>query len=487
MVSHYLIKYLFRFLGGLKAELLAVLIIAVIFIILIAFGVPFYFYYKKKYGHDIPTMLYASVNPEYMSAVYEPDEWEVPREKIALIQELGQGSFGMVYKGEFKTDDKGVLKCAVKTVNESASLRERIEFLQEASVMKAFNCHHVVKLLGVVSKGHPTLVVMELMGKGDLKAYLRSRRPDNEENIGNPNVQPPTLKEILQMAVEIADGMAYLAAKKFVHRDLAARNCMVSDDLTVKIGDFGMTRDIYETDYYRKGGKGLLPVRWMAPECLKDGLFSSQSDIWSYGVVLWEMATLASQPYQGLANEQVLQFVISGGKMSKPENCPEKLYAIMDLCWDKNPKARPTFIELIDMLLPDINQNKFREVSFYFTQRQETCAKENELCDSATASTPMRTQWMDTQNSREDSDDESEIAFFPPTRDISHVNCQGDSYHQEAIRGENRAYSVHSNDGSKGMSVTSSDDSKGSKISSASNGSIANGHISFLPGRTTMC
>lgn len=98
--------------------------------------------------------------------------------------------------------------------------------------------------------------------------------------MNNPEAYPPTVREILQMAVEIADGMAYLTAKKFVHRDLAARNCMVSDDLTVKIGDFGMTRDIYETDYYRKGGKGLLPVRWMAPECLKDGLFSSQSDVW---------------------------------------------------------------------------------------------------------------------------------------------------------------------------------------------------------------
>ncbi|XP_015912635.1 insulin-like peptide receptor isoform X2 [Parasteatoda tepidariorum] len=466
------------FRSGMRPEFLALLVIGIVFVVVSTFGaILFYAYQKKKYD-NMPTMLYASVNPEYMSAVYEPDEWEVPRDKIALLQELGQGSFGMVYKGEFTTEDRGLMKCAVKTVNETASLRERIEFLQEASVMKAFNCHHVVRLLGVVSKGHPTLVVMELMGKGDLKAYLRSRRPDSEENVGK-NVTPPTLKEILKMAVEIADGMAYLAAKKFVHRDLAARNCMVSDDLTCKIGDFGMTRDIYETDYYRKGGKGLLPVRWMAPECLKDGLFSSQSDIWSYGVVLWEMSTLASQPYQGLANEQVLHYVISGGKMSKPENCPDKLYALMELCWDKNPKARPTFLELIDMVLPDVDQGRFKEVSFYSSQRQETSTKESES-ESATASTPMRTQWMEAQNSHEESDTESEITFFPPTRNTSRLvgrNSQGDS----------RAYSVHSIEGSKGVSATSSDDSKGSKVSSTSNGSIANGGVPYVSCRTTVC
>ncbi|XP_053611419.1 insulin receptor-like isoform X2 [Plodia interpunctella] len=321
--------------------------------------------------------LFASVNPEYVSTVYVPDEWEVPRANIDLVRELGQGSFGMVYEGIAKNLEKGKpeTRCAVKTVNEHATDRERIEFLNEASVMKAFDTYHVVRLLGVVSRGQPTLVIMELMELGDLKTYLRSHRPDADSSIPKKDAgNPPTLQNILQMAIEIADGMAYLSAKKFVHRDLAARNCMVAGDLTVKVGDFGMTRDIYETDYYRKGTKGLLPVRWMSPESLKDGVFSSNSDVWSYGVVLWEMVTLAMLPYQGLSNEQVLRYVVEGGVMERPEHCPDRLYELMRACWAHRPAARPAFLQLVADLAPQA-MPYFRQRSFFHTpQGQETYA-----------------------------------------------------------------------------------------------------------------
>ncbi|XP_040027550.2 insulin receptor a [Gasterosteus aculeatus] len=341
------------------------------FVLLLFVAVAGFVMFKKNQTQGPSGPIYASSNPEYLSAndVYEADEWEVPRDKINILRELGQGSFGMVYEGIGKDIIKGEgdMHVAVKTVNESASLRERIEFLNEASVMKAFTCHHVVRLLGVVSKGQPTLVVMELMTNGDLKSFLRSLRPDAENNPGRP---PPSLKEMIQMAAEIADGMAYLNAKKFVHRDLAARNCMVAHDLTVKIGDFGMTRDIYETDYYRKGGKGLLPVRWMAPESLKDGVFTANSDCWSFGVVLWEISTLAEQPYQGLSNEQVLKFVMDGGYLDRPDNCADRIHNLMQMCWQYNPKMRPAFQEVIEMLREDLHPS-FREVSFFYSEENK--------------------------------------------------------------------------------------------------------------------
>ncbi|KAF2901799.1 hypothetical protein ILUMI_04395 [Ignelater luminosus] len=326
-------------------------IIIVIFIT-VTLALVYYYYHRRKHRFD-HLHLITNVNPDYAGPTYIEDEWEMDREDLIVSKELGQGTFGMVYSGFIKSKNR---PCAVKTINEHTNVHEKMVFLNEASVMKSFSeAHHVVKLLGVVSKGEPPLVVMELMARGDLKSFLRRSR-DSSTTI--------TCAEMYRMAAEIADGMMYLAAKKFVHRDLAARNCMVAADHTVKIGDFGMTRDIYETDYYRKESRGLMPVRWMAPESLADGVFTTDSDVWSYGVVLWEMATLAEQPYQGLANEQVLQFVIAQGTLERPPECPDLLYEIIEVCFRWRPNNRPRFEDIVEKLEPNIGQN-FRLVSFY--------------------------------------------------------------------------------------------------------------------------
>ena len=334
----------------------------------------YYALFQRNIERGVPGVLYASVNPEYLnsSEVYIPDEWELNREKIELLQEIGQGSFGMVYEG-IAHDINGVLECrvAVKTVNENATIRDRIQFLQEASIMKAFRSNHVTKLIGVVSQGQPTFVVMELMG-GDLQSFLRNRRPED-----HPSLLPLTRQEVIQMAAQIADGMAYLSARKYVHRDLAARNCFVANDRTVKIGDFGLARDIYELDYYRKGGKGLLPVRWMAPESLKDGIFTTSSDVWSFGVVIWEIVTYALQPYQGKSNEELLHYVSKGGCLRYPDECDELLRKLMDLSWQHDPKLRPSFLEIVRMLEEHVSHDFFM-CSFYHEMKRK--ALEDTMC-----------------------------------------------------------------------------------------------------------
>nr|UVJ47537.1 insulin receptor [Lasioderma serricorne] len=343
----------FEIYSASKPASLLIATVAIFFIALVVI-VALYFYWRRT-QYDV--RLIRSVNPDYTE--YIADEWELERSDLEINEELGKGSFGMVCSGRLKSLN---VPCAVKTVNENATAQDRVDFLNEASIMKSFsNSHHVVRLIGVVSKGDPPYVVMELMEQGDLKSYLRRSR-ESSNTI--------TCAEMYRMAIEIADGMAYLSAKKFVHRDLAARNCMVAADRTVKIGDFGMTRDIYENDYYRKETRGLLPVRWMSPECLADGVFTSDSDVWSYGVVLWEMVTLAEQPYQGLSNEQVLQFVIARGTMERPPECPQILYEIMEKCWKWRPIDRPLFMDIVAKLEPSVGQD-FRLISFYHSKEGE--------------------------------------------------------------------------------------------------------------------
>ncbi|XP_048526026.1 insulin receptor isoform X2 [Dendroctonus ponderosae] len=301
-----------------------------------------------------PISALANINPEYTTLAYRADEWEIDRDDIELGELIGQGAFGRVFFGRIMSKD---LNCAVKTINEEASDLDRMTFLDEASTMKGFTQGpHVVKLMGVVSQGQPPYVLMELMERGDLKRYLLRLRDSS---------QTLTSNEIYRMAIEIADGLAYLKSRKYVHRDLAVRNCMINNNKTVKIGDFGMTRDIYQSDYYKKGsGNVLLPVRWMAPESIADGVNTYDTDIWSYGIVLWEIVTLASQPYHGMSNEEVINFVLSKGVLTRPEECPNLLWEIMERCWEWLPKLRPTCCEIVEMLEGCVGVD-FESISFF--------------------------------------------------------------------------------------------------------------------------
>ncbi|NP_001158425.1 fibroblast growth factor receptor B isoform X1 [Saccoglossus kowalevskii] len=283
----------------------------------------------------------------------DPD-WEIPRDKLELKEPLGEGAFGQVIKAEAKGifgKDK-TTTVAVKMLKVSATERELSDLVHEMEMMKTIGKHlNIINLIGCSTQDGPLYVVVEFAPHGNLRDFLRSKRPPNpdydcEKTRLVNNYEPLLNKHLVSFAYQIAKAMEFLSSKRCIHRDLAARNVLVAENNIMKVADFGLARDIQNIDYYRKTTDGRLPVKWMAPEALFDRKYSTESDVWSFGVLLWEIMTLGGTPYPSVPVEKLFDFLKSGKRMEQPVNCPTEIYHIMRECWQKLPKLRPTFREL---------------------------------------------------------------------------------------------------------------------------------------------
>ncbi|CAJ0590574.1 unnamed protein product [Cylicocyclus nassatus] len=270
----------------------------------------------------------------------------LPWNEISIGREIGTGAFGTVHEGHTK-DGKAF---AVKTIcmNKSTSAEAQREFAFEALFMHKFNHPNIVRLHWIQWDPPRLRIILELMEGGDLRSFLRDARPTQE----NANPFNLSILDIVNISLDIARGCEELNRQKYIHRDLAARNCLLKmgPNRRAKIGDFGMARDIYENNYYRKGGRAKLPVRWMPPEAFLDGLFTTQTDVWSFGVVLWEISSFGMLPYYGVDNFDVMGLVTNGGRLDAPNTVPLELQEVMRKCWNTKAEERPSFSEIVASL-----------------------------------------------------------------------------------------------------------------------------------------
>ncbi|XP_070268526.1 tyrosine-protein kinase Fer isoform X2 [Myotis yumanensis] len=264
-----------------------------------------------------------------LNPIVKDKKWLLSHEDVTLGELLGKGNFGEVYKGILK--DKTAV--AVKTCKEDLPQELKIKFLQEAKILKQYDHPNIVKLIGVCTQRQPIYIIMELIPGGDFLSYLRKKKDELKT------------KQLVKFSLDAASGMSYLESKKCIHRDLAARNCLVGENNVLKISDFGMSRQ-EDGGVYSSSGLKQIPIKWTAPEALNYGRYSSESDVWSFGILLWETFSLGVCPYPGMTNQQAREQVERGYRMSAPQYCPDEIFKIMMRCWDYKPENRPTFSEL---------------------------------------------------------------------------------------------------------------------------------------------
>uniref|UniRef100_A0A674PGF8 Tyrosine-protein kinase receptor n=1 Tax=Takifugu rubripes TaxID=31033 RepID=A0A674PGF8_TAKRU len=298
-------------------------------------------------------------NPQYFrstNSLLKTDTFvqHIKRHNIVLKRELGEGAFGKVFLAECYnlSPDQEKILVAVKTLKE-ASENARKDFQREAELLTNLQHEHIVTFYGVCVESDPLIMVFEYMKHGDLNKFLRAHGPDAVLMTEGQTTRPVELtqSQMLHIAQQIASGMVYLASQHFVHRDLATRNCLVGENLLVKIGDFGMSRDVYSTDYYRVGGHTMLPIRWMPPESIMYRKFTTESDVWSLGVVLWEIFTYGKQPWYQLSNNEVIECITQGRVLQRPRTCPKEVYDLMLGCWQREPHMRLNIKEIHGLLL----------------------------------------------------------------------------------------------------------------------------------------
>ncbi|XP_022808371.1 insulin-like growth factor 1 receptor isoform X2 [Stylophora pistillata] len=265
---------------------------------------------------------------------------EIPRTDVTLKEKLGEGAFGQVYKGLVRMGGQ-VRACAVKSIKEDA---------REKDAEDLFNELQILLTVGSI------LMIVRLAPNGCLLNQLRNREnpleDDVERQVGFTRVDK------VRIARDVANGMSHLASKKCVHRDLAARNVLLGERNIAMISDFGLSRDVYESGEYETLRGELLPVRWMALESMEDLVFNTKTDVWSFGILLWEMESRGKRPYIGLTSGGIMSFLWKGKRLPKPEECPSEIYDLMKSCWNLHPEKRPSFADLLAFLENELTENK---------------------------------------------------------------------------------------------------------------------------------
>ncbi|XP_020614889.1 platelet-derived growth factor receptor alpha-like [Orbicella faveolata] len=299
---------------------------------------------------DLTPQEYSVIPPVLPNA--SEKNWEIPRESLVFVKVIGKGAFGKVAKGMATGIDnsKESRLVAIKMLRKNATDENRQDLLSELNLMKNLEPHqNVIQLLGCVTKTDPVMAITEYAPYGDLLGYLRKSRGLHDTYYKDPDFKPQSSlrsKQLFGFALGIANGMEFLSSKKIVHRDLAARNVLVGDGEVCKITDFGLARNVFQEDLYRRTATGRLPVKWTAFESLVYGICTTMSDIWSYGIVMYEIFTIGGSPYPKIDVKALASLLQEGYRMPRPPHLDEKLYEVMSSCWNEKPEERPSFSKL---------------------------------------------------------------------------------------------------------------------------------------------